>query len=67
MADREKTKEPLPQRPRGPHPYFVQIGARRLAVVHQPSGADDACVLCGYWTCRCDTVFGSNRVLTAVA
>lgn len=26
MAKHEKTKDPLPPRPRGPHPYLVPVG-----------------------------------------
>ena len=70
-ADHEKTKEPLPQRPRGPHPYATQISPRTpSAVTDGPSGADDACVLCGWWKCRCVTNVApasSDRVLKAVA
>jgi hypothetical protein len=25
MAEHDKTKEPLPPRPRGPHPYLVEV------------------------------------------
>jgi hypothetical protein len=25
---------------------------------HGINAADDACPLCGYWTCRCDQVLG---------
>jgi hypothetical protein len=32
-----------------------------------PTQADDACVLCGYWTCRCGTTRPTTQTLTTTA
>lgn len=45
-ADRPRARRTLQQM----MPGFER---QPVLVLHRPRMADDACVLCGYWTCRC--------------